>query len=374
MTAPKNIVIIAGQLVVGGAERQLYLWLSHMDRNNYEPIVLTLHPNHDDYWEKPIEALGILLLRVPQSTNRLLRLSEIVKLLRPLKPELIHGWHFFASAYAGMAAKLLGVPCVGGIRSSYSAEQRNLETFLVQHICDAVVANSNAAAHAYSPSLRNRKQPVFTVPNAIVDSFSNREIVRQELSLRFGLPANKVWICSIGRMDPLKRFDLLLEMARQLGTSHKNFHFVLIGDGPERDRLESMVESVGISERITFLGEVPNAFEWLKAMDVFCFPSTSEGLPNVIMEAAAAGLPVIAWNFPFIKELLPDNFMSLLSEPGDLVSMVGNLSELLKSQSLRERIGMAAQKHILENFGVERFVREMTAVYDYVQKAKKKAS
>lgn len=369
MSAPKTVAIIAGQLVVGGAERQLFLWLSNLDRGKFKPVVLTLHPEHDDYWEEPIEALGIPLLRVPQKTNRLQRVSEVVKLLRPFKPDLIHGWHFFASAYAGLAARFLGVPCVGGIRSSYAANQRNLETFLVQRFCDAVVANSSSAAQAYRSSLGNRGQPVFTVTNAIVDSYASREMVREELSARFGLPGDKVWICSIGRMEPLKRFDILLEMARRLGATHGNFHFVLIGDGPEKTRLEGLAESIGVTERVTFLGEVPNAANWMKGMDVFCFPSTSEGLPNVIMEAAAAGLPVVAWKMPFIEELLPDESMALLSKPGDLDSMLSNLSELLDSQSLRESIGTAAQKHILENFGVERYVREMTSVYDSVLQA-----
>ncbi len=369
MSAPKPVAIIAGQLVVGGAERQLYLWLSHLDRDKFGPVVLTLHPDHDDYWEKPIEDLGIPLLRVPQKANRLQRLSEVVKLLRPFKPELIHGWHFFASAYAGLAARLLGVPCVGGIRSSYSADQRNLETFLVHRYCDAVVANSASAAQTYQLSLGNRKQPVFTVPNAILDSFTSRETVREELSGRFDLPGDALWICSIGRMDPLKRFDLLLEMAKRLGASHDHFQFVLIGDGPEKDRLESLSESIGVTDRVTFLGEVPNAADWMKGMDIFCFPSTNEGLPNVIMEAAAAGLPIIAWKLPFIEELLPDKSMSLLSYPGELDSMVSNLNELMHSQTLRESIGMAAQKHILENFSVERYVREMTSVYDSVLQA-----
>ena len=82
MTTPIPIAVIAGQLVVGGAERQLYLWLANLDQRKYKPVVLTLNPGHGDHWEKPVESLGIPLLRVPKNANRLLRLFEIVKLLR----------------------------------------------------------------------------------------------------------------------------------------------------------------------------------------------------------------------------------------------------------------------------------------------------
>ena len=366
MDEKRKVAVIAGQLVVGGAERQLYLWLAHIDREKFDPVVLTLHPDHDDYWEKPIEELDIPLLRVPQKANRMQRLSEIVKLLRPYRPDLIHGWHFFASAYAGLAGRVLGVPCVGGIRSSYSANQRNLETFLVHRFCDTVIANSDSAAEEYRLSLGKRIQPVFSVPNAILDSFASRVSVRSDLTRRYGLPGDALWICSIGRMDPLKRFDLLLEIARRLKTSHENFHVVLIGDGPEKTRLEGLSKTFGVTDRVAFLGEVPNAAEWMKGMDVFCFTSTSEGLPNVIMEAAAAGLPVVAWKLPFIEELLPDKDMSLLSKAGDLDSMLSNLTELISSQTLRENIGRAAQKYVLENFGIERFIQKMSSVYESV--------
>ncbi len=371
MIAPRAVAIITGQLVVGGAERQLYLWLANLDRDKFNPVVLSLHPNHEDYWEEPIINLGIPLLQVPQSINRLQRLSAIVRLLRPFKPELIHGWHFFASAYAGLAARYFNVPSIGGIRSSYPAEQRSLESFLVQRFCDAVVANSRAAAQGYRVSLGDRKQAVFTVPNAVVDSFTSREAVRDELSARYNLPFDKIWICLIGRMDPQKRFDLALEITARLKSSRNNFHFVLIGDGPEKVRLKNLAWSLGIEDCVSFLGEVPNAADSMKGMDIFCFPSTSEGLPNVIMEAAAAGLPVVAWKLPFIEELLPENTMSLLSPLGDLDSMLIHLSELLSSQSLRNSIGLAARDHVIENFGIDQYIREMTCVYDSVLEVSK---
>ncbi|MDD4042907.1 MAG: glycosyltransferase, partial [Anaerolineaceae bacterium] len=96
MDEKRKVAIIAGQLVVGGAERQLYLWLAHMDRDKFDPLVITLHPNHNDYWEKPIEDLGIPLFRVAQRPAKMGRLVEIIKILRSFDPDIIHGWHFFS--------------------------------------------------------------------------------------------------------------------------------------------------------------------------------------------------------------------------------------------------------------------------------------
>jgi len=368
MAKISQIGIIAGQLVVGGAERQLFLWLSNLDRDRFSPVVLTLHPGHGDYWEQKVEELNIPLYRVPASPNPLVRLQKVIHLLKPHQPVLVHGWHYFASAYAGLVSKFLGVPCVGGIRSGFNPGQRSLNTLLVHRFCDAVVANSTAAAQAYISSLGGRSQAVFSVPNAIVESFKSRVSVREELSQRFGIPSGAKWIFSLGRMDPLKRFELLLDLAARLSGSESDFHFIIVGDGPEKSRLEALSYELGLAKQVSFLGEIPEAASWMKGMDVFCFPSMSEGLPNAVMEAAAAALPVVAWKLPFCEELFPGELLALLSEPGNLDAMFSDLSLLLRSDSLRARMGEAAQKHILENFGLDRFVQNMTSVYDAVLK------
>ena len=109
MTTPIPIAVIAGQLVVGGAERQLYLWLANLDQRKYKPVVLTLNPGHGDYWEKPVESLGIPLLRVPKNANRLLRLFEIVKLL------LTRGWQQGCLAFPALAASVAAFSRIDGI-------------------------------------------------------------------------------------------------------------------------------------------------------------------------------------------------------------------------------------------------------------------
>ena len=137
-----KVAIIAGQLVVGGAERQLYFWLSNMDCQRFEPIVLTLHPNSGDYWEKPIEALGIPLLRIKHRRSRFIRLIEIIWVLLPYKPQLIHGWHHFASPYAGVAAKLLGSKSLGGLRDTFRMFLRNpVEAILSLWLVDGLITD-----------------------------------------------------------------------------------------------------------------------------------------------------------------------------------------------------------------------------------------
>lgn len=361
-----SIAIIAGQLVVGGAERQLYLWLANLDRDRFDPVVLTLHPGHDDFWEKPIRELGIPLFEIPQRANRLARLWQIVGVLRSYKPSLIHGWHVFSGVYAGLAAKILGAKSLAGIRSSFLHLKSGPETKLMRIFCDAVIANSQAAASDYQEGQRSTKQKVFVVQNAVENNFLDREVARAELIELFSLAPDSIWLVSIGRMEPLKRFDTLIRVCSELNKSEFDYHLVLIGDGPERVKLMSMVKGLGLSEQVTFTGEVPDASRWLPAFDVFCFSSIAEGSPNVVMEAALAGLPIAAWDLPFNREILPEPKFALLAEAGNVQAMLDALVQLITSESLRKNLGTAAQEHIRASFSLYRYVDSMTAVYENI--------
>ncbi len=368
MASRINIAIIAGQLVVGGAERQLYLWLSNLDRERFNPVVITLHPGHDDYWEKPVEALDISLIRIDQKKNRLARLLEIIRHLRVHQPGLIHGWHTFSSVYAGLAGKILRSTSLGGIRSSYSAIKGAWATRLMRLTCDAVLANSEVTAEAYRGGQKIKKQPVFTVQNAMEPEFEEREAVRKQLSSAYGLPEDALWVASIGRVDPLKRFDVMVLLASMLADGSQDVRFLLIGDGPEKPALEKLAEELGVTDKFTFTGEVPSANRWMKGFDIFCFPSVDEGLPNAVMEAAAAGQPILGWRLPYMAELFPNNEMVSLVEPFDMNKMADALKALLQDPELRAQMGFAAQSHVNENFSLERYIYGMGSVYESLLK------
>jgi glycosyltransferase involved in cell wall biosynthesis len=365
MTRRHKIAIIAGQLVVGGAERQLYLWLSNLDRERFQPVVLTLHPGHNDYWEIPIRDLGIPLITIPHRCIRLVRVLDIARVLLSYKPQLIHGWHLFASPYAGLTAKLLGAKSLGGVRGAFRAfRDHSWESRLTLWFVDAIMANSSSVAEQLKAVRWGRKQIVYTVQNAVEDQAGNRLIMREALTRRFGFANRGVWIGSIGRLDPGKRFDNLLKALALLSVEVKDFHFLLVGDGPERGRLERMADELGIRQYVTFTGEVPGASAWLGALDIFCFTSLDEGLPNAVMEAAAAGVSIVSWRVPFIEEILKGREVAYLVEPEDLVGFKNALVALSHSPALRSKLGQAARKHVLEAFSLKKFVQHMTCVYE----------
>jgi len=361
-----SVAIIAGQLVVGGAERQLYLWLSNLDRKRFSPVVITLHPGYDDHWEKEIEALEIPIIYIEHHRFPIMRLLDIISALRPYKPKLIHGWHTFASPYAGLAAKFLGAKSLGGLRGSYRIFWQNSAlAYLTLWLTDFLLVNSNSASDNLHDLSGVSRAKMFVVQNAVEHKIENARLkVREELSKSFGLSLEKVWIGSLGRLVPKKRYDLLLEIIALLYKEYYDFHFLIIGDGPERIRLERLATALGISEILTFVGEIPEAGNLLKALDIFCHTSLDEGLPNVVMEAAIAGVPVVTWRLPFIVELLEPDSEALLIEPRSLRKFKDALINLVQFEEVRKKIGNAGRDRMLKDFSVERYVENMTKVYE----------
>ena len=363
MPPPTNIAIIAGQLVVGGAEKQLYLWLANLDRESFNPIVLTLHPGYGDYWEKPVEDLGIPLFRINHRKNRFSRLREIRRTLQPFQPQLVHGWHLFSGAYASLVAPRFKAKSLVGIRSSFESIQNSLELRIAECFADAFITNSESAAariKSEKPSVRQ----VYVVPNAVIVDFEAREAVREKLKQELGLRPDALWLIAIGRMEQLKHFDELLEVAASLREKHCNFQLILIGGGAEESYLKQLSQQLRLEDYVRITGEIPNANRWLKGFDIFCMPSVSEGLPNVVMEAAAAGLPIVTWQLPFYEELLTPEETALMAAPGDRAGFEQAVLKLINDQSLREELGAAAQAQITEKFSLDRYIQNMTRVYE----------
>ena len=364
MPTSTNIAIIAGQLVVGGAEKQLYLWLSNLDRERFNPVILTLHPGYGDYWEAPIEKLGIPLIRINQQKNRLARMNEIVEVLSPFQPKLVHGWHLFSGAYASLIAPRFKARSLVGIRNVYSAIYNSLELQIALYFTNAFITNSISTAKELSNRNRKKLKPIYVVPNAVFEDFEPRETVRQKLTQELGLRPDALWLISLGRLVQFKHFDELLKIAAALREKQDNFQLILIGSGAEESALRKLSQQLHLEDYVRFTGEIPNAIRLLKGFDIFCMTSLLEGLPNVVMEAAAAGLPIVTWQLPFYEELLTPSETALMAAPGDRAGFEQAVLKLINDQSLREELGAAAQAQITEKFSLDRYIQNMTRVYE----------
>lgn len=267
----------------------------------------------------------------------------------------------------------LGVPTVGTAHRAdvldipaQGAKARMKVAEAIQGL-DAVVTVSRAIGDAADAIARPRR-PITVVPNgADAEVFLPRD--PGEARRRLGVPVDGPVISYVGKLVPRKGVDTLIEAmglldAREGGAPH----LVMAGIGGMREPLEQRARELGISDRITWLGKVPHDdVGWVMSTgDVFVLPSLSEGLPTVVCEAMACGLPVVATAVDGTPEIVDDPATGLLVQPHDADGLAAALARVLDDPVLRAQMGAEALRRSEADYTWEANARRMEDVYDAV--------
>ena len=149
----------------------------------------------------------------------------------------------------------------------------------------------------------------------------------------------------MGRLDPGKRFDLVIDSFADVAPDHPDWRLVILGDGPERGALAERIDRHGLSERIALPGAVARPDSVLERCRLFVLASDYEGFPNALCEAMACGLPVVATDCPVgPREIVRDGVDGVLVPPGDRRALSGALHQLMGDDGRRDRLGRSARE------------------------------
>lgn len=179
-----------------------------------------------------------------------------------------------------------------------------------------------------------------------------------------GISAGKFTIGSVGRLVPVKNYQLLLRAVRRM--EKEDVQVVLIGDGPERASLENLALELGIAKQTIFLGHCNDVFSQLASMDVFVLPSFSEGISNTMLEAMACGIPVIASNVGGNPEILKHSVEGLLFENNDESELTSNLLSMYGDPAAREKFALAGRARVERDFSMAAMISTYAQLYSRV--------
>lgn len=228
---------------------------------------------------------------------------------------------------------------------------------------DAFVANSRELRGeliaAGSPPER-----ITRIPNGVDVNrfFPDADARSTEGRRRLGLPEGPLLVFA-GRLDPQKGLLSLIDAMRSLSLEASNVNLLILGDGPQRAELEKAVRDGNLSDRVLLRGLVQDVATYLRAGDIFVFPSVGEGMPNALLEAMATGLPCVASAIGGCADLIVDRETGLLVPPGDVSAFREAIAMLIRSSEARERLGVAARQDAVSRFGLERMVDRYEAFY-----------
>lgn len=359
------IVFIAGGLGLGGAEQQLYHVLCALDRTRFRPIVITLGTNLDEFWYEPISSLGVTVYHVSRRFGRVMRAMEIGKLLRAEMADIVHSWHFHANPYAAVAGRLAATPIkFGSMRENYKllADYKFIRSIGYFGL-DCITTNSVTATKQVK-QLKLTRAKVCTVPNGVVIPAPINQTEKECRRLELGCSSEDLVIGTIGRIDRDKNHQMLLRVFARLLSDWPSLKLVIIGDGPLKDQLQDLAKELRIDGKVRLPGTVPFAARLLSAMDVCCMTSYTEGMPNVVMEAAAAGVPVVSTNCGDSYRLIENGVSGFVVPLDGSEEMVDCLHRLLGNPEQRVHMGRVGREKMQREYDVVSMVNRFSAVYE----------
>lgn len=282
-----------------------------------------------------------------------------------IRPDLIHSSLTHANVACRLIGRWLGIPVVSST-ATIEVERRwhlRLERWTARLDCGHIVNSAALAAHVRE-AFRIPPERIHVVP-PFVDPWPTR-VDRAAARRLLDLPPDTFVVLWAGRFDPVKRLDLLLDAAARL--PEPDWRFVLAGDGPLRGAIEQRVARESqLTQRVRIAGWLDDLSTALSAADVFAFPSLTEGTPNAVLTAMAAGVPVVGSAIPSLRELSDDD-ERLLLEAGDAAAWARALSRLRADAALRAGIAERAARWAAENLSLDRTVAATIRVYERILK------
>jgi glycosyltransferase involved in cell wall biosynthesis len=290
---------------------------------------------------------------------------RFVRELRREEPAVFHAhltWPL-AAMYPLAAAVLARVPAVVATFHLFPPGALHRRSLLQQRLLGVRVGRGIAVSQAIGEQVREvlgwPADKVEVIPNGVAaDRF--REVRDPELRRALAAGADDVVFLTVARLDPQKGLDVLLRAAGSVAGAR----FVIAGEGPERSTLEALAADLGLGEQVVFLGHRVDVPALLAASDGFVLPSRFEGTPIALLEAMAAGKPVVASAIPGTDELVVDGATGLLTPPGDPDRLAAALSRLVADRDLRARLGGAARDRVDTNFSAAECAERVYAVYE----------
>ncbi len=322
---PIRIAFCITELDPGGAERALTQLVLNLNRDDWEPYVICLGPRA--HLVQVLESAKVPVLCL--NANGLLSLPRVLwqltQHLRRIRPAILQTFLFHANLVGRIAARLAGVKTVvSGLRVAehqlkwHGLFDRWTNWLVATNVCVSKgVADFSAEVVGLNPA------KLVVIPNG-VDADLFAQATPADMT-SFEIPAGSRVLISIGRLERQKGFDVLLDAVASLNPLPDDVYFVIVGDGPDSDNLRKQAERCHLTNRIRFPGRRDDVPNLLAASTALILSSRWEGMPNVVLEAMAAGLPVITTRVEGISELIHDGVNGLIvapDQPGELATAI----------------------------------------------------
>jgi glycosyltransferase involved in cell wall biosynthesis len=358
-----KLVLLIPTLDRSGAEKQFTLLATRLPRDEFDVHAVTL--TRTGPYESVLRDAGVRLTTL----NKHLRIDPIAlwrlkSLLDAERPDILHSWIFAANAYGRLVAGgqprpkvIVSERCVDSWKSGW---QLWLDRNQIGRTT-RLIGNSASVAEFYR-GLGVPAEKITVIPNG-VEIPDGPPADRDRALAEFQIPPGSRVIGFVGRLARQKRVQDIVWAMQLLQQLTDRVYLLLVGEGPERNDLIALARHVGCEHLVRFAGYREDAARLIGLCNVFWLASEFEGMSNSVMEAMAAGIPVVASDIPPNRELLVDGETGYLVRVGDSVGMAQFTDRILADPSLAQRLGAAGRDRMRTDFSIDRMVAAHAELY-----------
>jgi glycosyltransferase involved in cell wall biosynthesis len=365
-----HIAHLIDMLEIGGAEKLLVLFAEEAKARGIKVTIISLIPKKaSDVIIADLESFGahVIFLSIYKVYDPT-ALPKLLTVLRREKIDILQTHLQHSNILGVLAGSFLHIPVIGTLHSTNSRTSGKLsslrissERYLLRHVASRVVAVGRMIGEIYRDRLIDRNVDIVPNPVRRIPALSEdeRNTIRREVA---GNP-KRFLILTVGRLRLEKGLQDLLIAFAQIHAQHPSTMLVVVGDGEILDELKSQAASLGLAESAHFTGARDDVPKLLAAGDMFVSSSYREGLSLAMLEAMAAGLPILATRVGDAEFLLKDG-RGVMVTPHDVPALVNGISTLIENLQKMKEIGSAARTFVEANYSPSQWMERLLGIYE----------
>ncbi len=360
-----RILFCMETIASGGVEQRRLFLAQWLDKDRYDIKIICTHSF--GYLAKALKDEGVEIFTVGSFSHpfHVEKHQKVIRLIKGFRPHIIHGAVFEGMSMAAIGGLFGKVP-IKLIEETSDPQTRSRKAILLQRIysiiSDRVIAISPSVLTYLLNHVKVSQKKAKLINNGVRMPVEEIKFDLNQLKSSLGIKDGDIVIGSVGRIyDRIKRFsDLITAIGL---VQNRGVKFLLVGEGPDLERLKNLVAVLGLSDQFIYVGYQQDTSPFYKIMDIFCLTSANEGFGLVAAEAMMHKLPVIATKVGGLQDIVINKETGYLVPPLSPESLAEKIQILIEQPELRKEMGEKGKQRAMAHFSAERYCREVENLY-----------
>jgi glycosyltransferase involved in cell wall biosynthesis len=359
-----RIAQLIDSLYIGGAEKLQVTFMRTALSRGLQPTLITFNSYPEEHFFQQLKSLGIEIIELRgRSLFDPILLARLIRVLRDGKFDILHTHLTYGIILGGIAGWVTHTPVVASIHNLKPDSWRFFETVALRFLTTRRIAVGSMVAQTHQPRMKSRTIDI--VLNPVEPILPLTADVRRNVRSEFGLTVSRLLLITVGRLLEAKGYIDLLDAIHELRKEHPEILLIIVGIGDFEPVIREKIKSLDLDGHVQLLGSRSDVPILLAASDIYVSASHWEGLPVSILEAMAAGLPVVATNVGDIPRVVRPEF-GISVPPHQPKQLANALRVLIEDPDQRVRFGVGAREYVAQYHTPDVWLDQLLTIYAQV--------